>query len=77
MVAVTPPEYFATTQLRDQGGIGLVLHLGAKVQERPAFQLEGPRGLLKWLAKDRAQMNFAGIDDVTGHEAAGQAIGRQ
>jgi|APGre2960657468_1045069.scaffolds.fasta_scaffold06651_1 hypothetical protein len=38
MVAVTPPEYFATTQLRDQDGIGLVLHLGAKVQERPGHE---------------------------------------
>ena len=77
MVAVTPPEYFATTQLRDQDGIGLVLNLGAKVQERPAFQLEDPWGLLKWLAKDRAQMNFAGIQVVKAHETAIQAIVRQ
>jgi hypothetical protein len=70
-------EYFATTHLRATDGIGLVLHLGAKVRERPAFQLEDPRGLLKWLAKDRALMNFAGVEDVKAHDEAIQAIVRQ
>jgi len=70
-------EYFATTHLRATDGIGMVLHLGAKVRERPAFQLEDPRGLLKWLAKDRALMNFAGVEDVKAHEPAIQAIVRQ
>lgn len=70
-------EYFATTHLRTKDGIGVVLHLGAKVREAPAFQLEDPRGLLKWLAKDRALMNFAGIEDVKAHEEAIQAIVRQ
>lgn len=70
-------EYFATTHLRAKDGIGIVLHLGAKVRETPAFQLEDPQGLLKWLAKDRALMNFAGIQDVKAHETAIQAIVRQ
>lgn len=70
-------EYFATTHLRAKDGIGIVLHLGSKVRDTPAFQLEDPQGLLKWLAKDRALMNFAGIHDVRGHEAAIQAIVRQ
>lgn len=70
-------EYFATTHLRAKDGIGIVLHLGAKVRETPSFQVEDPQGLLKWLAKDRALMNFAGIHDVKGHEAAIQAIVRQ
>ncbi len=70
-------EYFATTDLRANGGIGVILHLGAKVRERPSFQLEDPQGLLKWLAKDRALINFAGIHDVKGHEAAIQGIVRQ
>ena len=69
--------YFATTHLRAKDGIGIVMHLGAKVREVPAFQLEDPRGLLKWLAKDRALMNFAGIDDVKAHEDAIQRIVRQ
>ena len=70
-------EYFATTHLRANDGIGIVLHLGAKVREAPAFQLEDPKGLLKWLAKDRALINFAGIEDVKAHEAAIQEIVRQ
>lgn len=70
-------EYFATTHLRAHDGIGIVMHLGARAREFPAFQLEDPRGLLKWLAKDRALMNFAGIEDVKAHEEAIQAIVRQ
>lgn len=70
-------EYFATTQLRGRDGIGIVLHLGAKRRDTPAFQLEDPQGLLKWLARDRALMNFAGIQDVKAHEAAIQAIVRE
>lgn len=69
--------YFATTQLRTKDGIGIVMHLGAKLREVPAFQLEDPQGLLKWLAKDRALMNFAGIEDVKAHEEAIQQIVRQ
>lgn len=70
-------EYFATTHLRTAQGIGIILHLGAKVREAPAFQLEDPRGLLKWLAKDRALVNFAGVEDVKAHEGAIQSIVRQ
>ncbi len=70
-------EYFATTHLRTKEGIGVVLHLGAKARETPAFQLEDPRGLLKWLARDRALVNFAGIEDVRAHKEAIQAIVRQ
>ena len=70
-------EYFATTHLKGNDGIGIVLHMGAKVRDTPAFQLEDPQGLLKWLAKDRAMMNFAGIHDVKAHEEAIQAIVRQ
>jgi hypothetical protein len=70
-------EYFATTHLQGNEGIGIILHLGAKVRETPAFQLEDPHGLLKWLAKDRALMNFAGVEDVRSHEPAIQAIVRQ
>ena len=70
-------EYFATTRLRGKDGIGVVLHVGAKVRETPSFQIEDPQGLLKWLAKDRALVNFAGVQDVKAHEAAIQGIVRQ
>ena len=45
--------------------------------QTPSFQIEDPRGLLKWLAKDRALVNFAGVQDVRAHEAAIQGIVRQ
>jgi hypothetical protein len=70
-------DYFATTHLRTKEGIGIVMHVGAKVREVAAFQVEDPHGLLKWLAKDRALMNFAGLEDVKAHEEAIQHIVRQ
>src|SRR5262245_32599131 len=44
-------EYFATTNLREKQGIGVILHLGAKVRELgPAgVKVPDPRKLLKWL----------------------------
>lgn len=70
-------EYFASTHLRATAGIGIVLHLGAKARGTPAFQVEDRRGLIKWLAKDRALMNFAGEDDVKANGPAIQQIVRQ
>ena len=54
-------EYFATINLRAKRGIGVILHLGAKVRDLPedGIQIKDPEGLLKWLAKDRAAMEFA------------------
>lgn len=70
-------DYFATIHLRANDGIGIVLHLGAKVRETPSFQLQDPRGLMKWLAKDRALISFSGMEDVKAHAAAIQAVVRQ
>ena len=70
-------EYFATTHLRAADGLGLILHLGAKVRERPAFQVGDPKGLLKWLAKDRAIVTFSGFDDLTALRPALEDIVRQ
>ncbi len=70
-------EYFATTHLRGKDGVGLILHVGAKVRETPAFQIDDPRGLLKWLAGDRAIVSFAGVADVKAHGPALQAVVRQ
>lgn len=59
-------EYFATTHLRSKTGLGLILHLGAKVRELPASGLDipDPAGLLKWLGKDRAQIEFRSAADL-------------
>lgn len=47
--------WFATVNLRSQDTVQLILHLGAKVgKEAPADAIPDPKGLLKWLGKDRA-----------------------
>lgn len=65
-------EYFATTHLRAKAGIGLILHLGAKVRELPAggVAIDDPAGLLKWLGKDRAQIEFRNAAEIERHRAA-------
>jgi len=54
-------EYFATTNLRAKNVIGVILHLGAKAREMPdgGMKINDPKNLLKWLAKDRAAVEFA------------------
>lgn len=46
-------EWFATVNLRSRDSVQLVLHLGAKTGKE-AGAIPDPRGLLKWLGKDRA-----------------------
>jgi hypothetical protein len=70
-------DYFATTHLRAADGLGLILHLGAKVRERPAFQIDDPKGLIKWLAKDRAIARFSGFDDLDALRPALENVVRQ
>jgi hypothetical protein len=70
-------EYFATTHLRAKVGVGLILHLGAKVRAVPSVSIEDPEGLLQRLANDRAMVSFAGIDDVRAKQSALQRIVRQ
>lgn len=48
-------EWFATVNLRSCDSVQLVLHLGAKAgKEAAADAIPDPKGLLKWLGKDRA-----------------------
>lgn len=48
-------EWFATWNLRSRDTIQLVLHLGAKAgKTAPSDAIPDPKGLLKWLGKDRA-----------------------
>lgn len=56
------------------GGIGVILHLGAKARENPSIDIEDPEVLLKWLAKDRAMVTFAGVEEVRARTAALQGI---
>ena len=72
-------EYFATTHLRSKQGVGLILHLGAKVREPAdgAVAIDDPDKLLKWLGKDRAMLEFASADELEGKEPALIAVLRQ
>ncbi len=65
-------EYFATTNLRTKTGVGLILHLGAKVRDLPAggLAIDDPEALLTWLAKDRASVVFADAGDVRSRQGA-------
>jgi len=63
-------EYFATTNLREKAGIGLILHLGAKVKSLPAkgIAVADPARLLEWLGKDRAMIVFRDQHDLAGRK---------
>ena len=72
-------EYFATTNLRTKGGVGVILHFGAKVRKVGANRdsIKDPQKLLLWLAKDRATVNFADMSDLMSKQKAFQAVLRQ
>jgi len=70
-------EYFATTHLRAKSGVGVILHLGAKVRAAPAVAIKDPKKLLTWLGKDRATVTFAGLDELKAQAAPLHDIVRQ
>ena len=72
-------EYFATTNLREKGGVGVILHLGAKVRSLPSGKLaiDDPGKLLRWLGKDRAMIVFESREDFSARKAAFERVIRQ
>ncbi len=74
-------EYFATVNLRGRGGdsrVWLILHFGAKVNDNSkALKIADPKGLLKWLAKDRCLVTFADGKDIQAKRLALKAIIRE
>ncbi len=70
-------DYFATLHLRTKVGLGLILHLGAKVRDIPAVPVEDPEGLLTWLARDRALITFADLEEIQARRAALETLIRQ
>ena len=72
-------EYFATVNLREKSGIGVILHLGAKLKKLPAggVAIADPGKLLKWLGKDRAMVVFADKNDLKARKAGFAKIVRQ
>lgn len=69
-------EYFATTHLRSKQGFGLILHRGAKVRALPegGLVVPDPQGLLKWLAADRAIVEFRDEADLAAKQQALQEL---
>jgi hypothetical protein len=47
-------DWFATVNLRSKDVVQLVFHTGAKVKDSPELKIPDDKGLLLWLAKDRA-----------------------
>lgn len=71
-------EYFATTNLREKHGVGVILHFGAKVRDvaTTGVQIPDPAELLDWLAKDRARVVFTDAADFRAKKAAFQSVVR-
>lgn len=72
-------EYFATTHLRGKGTVGLILHLGAKARQLPpgGLKIADPAGLLKWLGKDRALLEFHNRAEIEAARTALTALVRE
>jgi hypothetical protein len=66
-------EYFATTNLRVKNGIGVILHLGAKVRDE-TVAIDDPQQLLTWLGSDRASVSFSGMEEFKAKRQAFKAI---
>ncbi|HEX4932651.1 MAG TPA: DUF1801 domain-containing protein [Gemmatimonadaceae bacterium] len=69
-------EWFATIHMRATTGVQVILHLGARRTAASAdgFALDDPRGLLQWLAKDRATIVFADMADLESKRPAFQRL---
>jgi len=69
-------EYFATTNLREKAGVGVILHLGARVRALPAggLAIEDPQKMLKWLGKDRAMVVFKDGKELAARKTAFAAL---
>lgn len=71
--------YFATTHLRGKGTLGLILHLGAKARDLPSggLAIADPAGLLTWLGKDRAMLEFRSRAEIEAARTALTALVRE
>ena len=73
----TEKEWFATFNMRAKDSVQLVFHLGAKVRaDQGALKITDPKGLVKWLGKDRALVTLGAGRDIPANRAAFEAIVR-
>jgi uncharacterized protein YdhG (YjbR/CyaY superfamily) len=70
-------EWFATFNVRAKDSVQLILHLGARSRrDLKAFKLADPKGLVKWLGKDRAMVTLGAGRDIVANKKALEAIVR-
>ncbi len=73
----TEKEYFATVNMRAKESVQLIFHLGAKASPNlKTFKIADPKGLMKWLSKDRALVTLGAGRDIPANRAALEAIVR-
>lgn len=72
-------EWFATVNLREKQGVGLILHFGAKknILTETGVAIADPAGLLRWLAKDRAMVVFRDAAGLRAKQDSLQALLRE
>ena len=70
-------EWFATFNVRAKDSVQLIFHLGARSHpDLKAFKLADPKGLVKWLGKDRAMVTLGAGRDIAANKKALEAIVR-
>jgi uncharacterized protein YdhG (YjbR/CyaY superfamily) len=69
-------EWFATVNVHGKNRLRLILHTGAKVKTatKDGFAIPDPKGLLQWLAPDRAMVAFGRADDFDSKAKALKAV---
>ena len=73
----TAKDWFGTVNLRAKESVQLILHLGAKARpDLKAFAVADPKGLMKWLGKDRAMVTLGAGRDIPANRKALEAIVR-
>ncbi len=69
---------FATIHWRDKKWLGVILHRGAKSKDGATkVAIDDPRGLLEWLATDRAIVKFYDAQELADKRAAFAAVVKQ
>lgn len=69
-------DFFATFHLRSRDSVKVVLHMGAKAKAtaKSGVDIRDPKGLLKWLGRDRAIVEFGDKKDVAAKKSAFTAL---
>jgi hypothetical protein len=72
-------EWFATFHLRAKAGVQIILHFGARVQDKSEARgsIADPTSMLAWLGPDRASVTFRDLADVEARRSAFADLIRQ